>query len=154
VLPLYQVGIPFPHQTASSSPAFEIGGGLLLLTGLGTRPHRHSVRGEMIVPFSQQKSLCIGNFAIADASGTAQSRNLAVLHEIRADYARFLPRCSIDQWARKMSLDTVLQPTQGWRNKTNPAPRSNVRDGWRINAALQRRRVSTSSSSLPNRIHR
>jgi len=42
------------------------------------------------LPFSQQNLFVSGNFAIADASGTAKVGIWAVLHEIRADYAQIL----------------------------------------------------------------
>jgi len=149
-----KLGIPFLTRPQSSSPALR-----LVAASAAYRPgnaaHRIPFVVEMIVAILTTKiSLYLGTSPLPMPPALPKVGIWAVLHEIAPIMPRFLPRCSIDQWPGKWSLDAVLQRNAGLAKQTNPAPRSECPRRLRINAALQRRRVSTSSSSLPNRIHR
>ena len=86
-----KLGIPFPHQTAIFVACLEIGGGLLLLTGLGTRLIAIPFVVEMIVAILTTKiSMYLGTSPLPLPSTLPQVGIWAVLHEVRSEYAQLL----------------------------------------------------------------
>jgi putative oxidoreductase len=86
-----KLGIPFPHFTAAFIGCLEIFGGLLLLTGLTTRPIAIPFIGEMIVAiFSTKISLYLGTSPLPLPPALPTVGFWAVLHEIRSDYTQIL----------------------------------------------------------------
>ena len=110
-----KLGIPFPHQTAIFVACLEIGGGLLLLTGLGTRLIAIPFVVEMIVAILTTKiSLYLGTSPLPMPPALPKVGIWAVLHEIRADYAQILTTLFLlINGPGKWSLDAVLQRTAG-----------------------------------------
>ena len=93
----------------------EIGGGLLLLTGLGTRLIAIPFVVEMIVAILTTKiSLYLGTSPLPMPPALPKVGIWAVLHEIRADYAQILTTLFLlINGPGKWSLDAVLQRTAG-----------------------------------------
>ena len=110
-----KLGIPFPHLTATLIGGLEIGGGLLLLTGLTTRLIAIPFIAEMIVAILSTKiSLYLGTSPLALPPVPPQAGFWAVLHEVRSEYAQmmtvmFLLVNGPGEW----SLDAILRK---WKN--------------------------------------
>jgi len=83
--------MPFPHFTASFVGGLEIGGGLLLLAGLTTRPIAIPFVAEMIVAILSTKiSMYLGRSPLPLPPALPQVGFWAVLHEVRSEYAQLL----------------------------------------------------------------
>ncbi|MGA9643514.1 MAG: DoxX family protein [Terriglobales bacterium] len=125
-----KLGIPFPHFTSNFVACLEIGGGLLLLSGLLTRLIAIPFVIEMIVAILTTKiSLYLGTYPLPLPPAPPQVGFWAVLHEIRSDYAQILTTLFLlvngpGNW----SLDAVL--LRRWRKSkaSNPAPMGELRD--------------------------
>ena len=86
-----KLGFPAPHFTATADGWFEIGGGLLLLTGLMTRLVAIPFVIEMIVAIASTKiPLYLGTSPLPLPPVPPQVGFWAVLHEIRSEYAQLL----------------------------------------------------------------
>jgi len=105
-----KLGIPFPHETAIFIACLEIGGGLLLISGLGTRLIAIPFVIEMIVAILTTKiSIFLGNSPLPMPVSPPKVGIWAMLHEIRSDYAQLLTTMFLllngpGRW----SLDAVL----------------------------------------------
>jgi putative oxidoreductase len=106
-----KIGIPFPHETAVFVACLEIVGGLLLLSGLGTRLIAIPFVIEMIVAILTTKiSLYLGTSPLPLPPALPKVGIWAVLHEIRADYAQILTTAFLlVNGPGKWSLDAALQ---------------------------------------------
>lgn len=106
-----KLGIPFPHQTAVLVAVLEIVGGLLLLSGLGTRLIAIPFIIEMIVAILTTKiSLFLGTYPLPLPPAPPKVGLWAVLHEIRADYAQILTTTFLlINGPGKWSLDAVRE---------------------------------------------
>jgi uncharacterized membrane protein YphA (DoxX/SURF4 family) len=106
-----KLGMPVPDVLAPAIAVLEIGGGLLLMSGLGTRLISLPFIVEMIVAMLSTKvSLFLGTSPLPKPPSPPQSGLWAVLHEIRSDYAQimsciFLLAAGPGPW----SLDAWLQ---------------------------------------------
>jgi putative oxidoreductase len=86
-----KLGIPFPHFTANFIACLEIGGGILLLTGLMTRMIAIPFVAEMIVAMLSTKiSLYLGTSPLPLPPVPPTIGIWAVLHEVRSEYAQLL----------------------------------------------------------------
>jgi uncharacterized membrane protein YphA (DoxX/SURF4 family) len=105
-----KLGIPFPHETAIFIGILEIAGGLLLLSGLGTRLIAIPFVIEMIVAILTTKiSLYLGTSPLPLPPALPKVGIWAVLHEIRSDYAQILTTLFLlINGPGKWSLDAVL----------------------------------------------
>lgn len=105
-----KLGIPFPHETATFVACLEIGGGLLLISGLTTRLIAVPFIAEMIVAILSTKiGLYLGTSPLPLPPALPKVGMWAVLHEIRSDYAQILTTIFLlvngpGSW----SLDAVL----------------------------------------------
>jgi putative oxidoreductase len=105
-----KLGLPVPDVLAPAIAVLEIGGGLLLMSGLGTRLISVPFIVEMIVAILATKvSLFLGTSPLPKPPSPPQMGIWAVLHEIRADYAQimsclFLLAAGPGPW----SLDALL----------------------------------------------
>jgi uncharacterized membrane protein YphA (DoxX/SURF4 family) len=105
-----KIGIPFPHESAIFVACLEIVGGLLLMSGLGTRLIAIPFVIEMIVAILSTKiSLYLGTSPLPLPPAPPKIGIWAVLHEIRADYAQIITTAFLlingpGEW----SLDAVL----------------------------------------------
>jgi putative oxidoreductase len=106
-----KLGIPFPHETAVFVACLEIVGGLLFLSGLGTRLIAIPFVIEMIVAILTTKiSLYLGTSPLPLPPALPKIGMWAVLHEIRSDYAQILTTVFLlVTGPGKWSLDAVLQ---------------------------------------------
>ncbi len=106
-----KLGIPYPHEMAVFIACLEIGGGLLLLCGLGTRLITIPFVIEMIVAILTTKiSIFFGTSPLGLPASPPRVGMWAVLHEIRADWAQLLITLFLllngpGRW----SLDAVLR---------------------------------------------
>lgn len=105
-----KLGIPFPNETAIFIGILEIAGGLLLLSGLGTRLIAIPFVVEMIVAILTTKiSLYLGTSPLPLPPALPKVGIWAVLHEIRSDYAQILTTLFLlINGPGKWSLDAVL----------------------------------------------
>jgi len=105
-----KLGIPFPHESAVFVACLEIVGGLLLMSGLGTRLMAIPFVIEMIVAILSTKiSLYLGTSPLPLPPAPPKIGIWAVLHEIRADYAQILTTAFLlINGPGKWSLDAVL----------------------------------------------
>jgi uncharacterized membrane protein YphA (DoxX/SURF4 family) len=86
-----KLGMPFPAATASFVGVLEIGGGLLLLLGLGTRLISIPFIVEMVVAvLSTKPRLFLGTSPLPLPPVPPQIGMWAVLHEIRSEYAQLM----------------------------------------------------------------
>ena len=86
-----KLGLPVPHTLAPAIAVLEIGGGLLLMGGLGTRLISVPFIVEMIVAMLATKvSLYLGTSPLPRPPSPPQAGLWAVLHEIRSEYAQLL----------------------------------------------------------------
>jgi len=106
-----KLGIPLPHETATFVACLEIGGGLLLLAGLGTRLIAIPFVIEMIVAILATKiGIFLGTSSLAPLSAPPKIGIWAVLHEIRSEYAQLLTTLFLlVNGPGKWSLDAFLQ---------------------------------------------
>jgi uncharacterized membrane protein YphA (DoxX/SURF4 family) len=105
-----KIGIPFPHETAIFVACLEIGGGLLLISGLGTRLIAIPFIAEMIVAVLTTKiALYLGTSPLPLPPALPKVGFWAVLHEIRSDYAQIMTTLFLlVNGPGKWSLDAVL----------------------------------------------
>jgi uncharacterized membrane protein YphA (DoxX/SURF4 family) len=86
-----KLGLPVPDVLAPAIAVLEIGGGLLLMSGLGTRLISVPFIVEMIVAMLATKvSLFLGTSPLPKPPSPPQTGLWAVLHEIRSDYAQIM----------------------------------------------------------------
>ena len=117
-----KLGFPFPLFTATFVGCLEIGGGLLLMLGLGTRLIAIPFVVEMLVAMlSTKPRLFLGTSPLPLPPVPPQVGIWAVLHEIRSEWAQlmscvFLAVAGPGRW----SLDAVL----GSRHKAEPPTRA------------------------------
>jgi putative oxidoreductase len=106
-----KLGIPFPHFTANFIACLEIGGGVLLLTGLMTRMIAIPFVAEMIVAMLSTKiSLYLGRSPLPLPPAPPTIGIWAVLHEVRSEYAQLLADLFLMvNGPGKWSLDALLQ---------------------------------------------
>ncbi len=106
-----KLGMPMPGVLAPAIALLEIGGGLLLMTGLGTRLISAPFIAEMVVAILSTKiALYFGTSPLPKPPAPPVVGWWAVLHESRSDYAQllscaFLLAAGPGPW----SLDAVLQ---------------------------------------------
>jgi putative oxidoreductase len=127
-----KLGIPFPHETATFIACLEIGGGLLLLSGLATRLIAVPFIVEMIVAILSTKiGIFLGTSPLPLPPSPPKMGIWAVLHEIRADYAQILTttfllingpgKWSLDAVLRRKHAGAALQSTSSRRAVEMPA---------------------------------
>jgi uncharacterized membrane protein YphA (DoxX/SURF4 family) len=106
-----KLGIPLPHFTANFVACLEIGGGLLIISGLLTRLIAIPFIAEMIVAILSTKiSLYLGTSPLPLPPAPPQIGIWAVLHEIRSDYAQILTTIFLlINGPGKWSLDALLK---------------------------------------------
>ena len=120
-----KLGLPVPDVLAPAIAVLEIGGGLLLMSGLGTRLISVPFIVEMIVAMLATKvALFLGTSPLPKPPSPPQAGLWAVLHEIRSDYAQI------------MSCIFLLA--------AGPGP-------WSLDALLARRRRARASSPVERR---
>ena len=120
-----KLGLPVPDVLAPAIAVLEIGGGLLLMSGLGTRLISVPFIVEMIVAMLSTKvALFLGTSPLPKPPSPPQAGLWAVLHEIRSDYAQI------------MSCIFLLA--------AGPGP-------WSLDALLARRRRARASSPVESR---
>jgi putative oxidoreductase len=86
-----KLGMPVPEVLAPAVAVLEIGGGLLLMSGLGTRLISVPFIVEMIVAMLSTKiSLYFGTSPLPKPPAPPIMGGWAVLHEIRSDFAQFM----------------------------------------------------------------
>ena len=135
-----KLGMPFPAATASFVGVLEIGGGLLLLLGLGTRLISIPFIVEMVVAvLSTKPRLFLGTSPLPLPPVPPQVGIWAVLHEIRSEYAQlmscvFLLATGPGPW----SLDAWLATRNESRRED---PFVAVTDGARLDARGHRSAV-------------
>jgi uncharacterized membrane protein YphA (DoxX/SURF4 family) len=105
-----KLGIPFPAYTANFIGVMEIGGGLLLLTGLATRLIAIPFIAEMIVAILSTKiGIFLGTSPLPLPPALPKVGIWAVLHEIRADYAQIMTTAFLlVNGPGRWSLDALL----------------------------------------------
>jgi putative oxidoreductase len=115
-----KLGMPFPDLLAHAIAVLEIGGGLLVMSGLFTRFITLTFIGEMIVAILSTKiSLYLGTSPLPTPPAPPKVGVWAVLHEIRSDYAQimtcaFLLAAGPGPW----SLDALLARRRArWNEK-------------------------------------
>jgi putative oxidoreductase len=88
---LTKLGMPFPQFSADFVACLEIGGGVLILTGLLTRLVAIPFIFEMIVAILSTKiSLYLGTSPLPLPAAPPKIGVWAVLHEVRSEYAQLL----------------------------------------------------------------
>jgi len=86
-----KLGFPFPLFTATFVGWLEIGGGLLLMLGLGTRLIAMPFIVEMLVAMLTTKPrLFLGTSPLPPPPVPPQLGMWAVLHEVRSEYAQLM----------------------------------------------------------------
>ena len=86
-----KLGLPVPDVLAPAIAVLEIGGGLLLMSGLGTRLISLPFIVEMIVAMLSTKiGVYFGTSPLPKPPSPPQMGLWAVLHEIRSDYAQIM----------------------------------------------------------------
>src|SRR5262249_1913013 len=86
-----KLGMPIPEILAPAIAVLEIGGGLLLMSGLATRLISVPFIVEMFVAILSTKiSLYFGTYPLPKPPAPPIQGGWAVLHEIRSDYAQIM----------------------------------------------------------------
>jgi uncharacterized membrane protein YphA (DoxX/SURF4 family) len=86
-----KLGMPMPELLAPAIAVLEIGGGLLLVSGLGTRLISVPFIIEMMVAMLSTKiSLYLGTSPLPAPPSPPIAGFWAVLHEIRSEYAQIM----------------------------------------------------------------
>jgi putative oxidoreductase len=86
-----KLGMPVPEVLAPAIAVLEIGGGLLLMSGLGTRLISVPFIVEMIVAMLSTKiSLYLGTSPLPKPPSPPIIGVWAVLHEVRSEYAQIM----------------------------------------------------------------
>src|SRR5262245_6663774 len=86
-----KLGMPMPEMLAPAIAVLEIGGGLLLMSGLGTRLISVPFIIEMIVAMLSTKiSPYLGTSPLPAPPAPPVMGGWAVLHEIRSEYAQIM----------------------------------------------------------------
>ncbi|HVN40118.1 MAG TPA: DoxX family protein [Myxococcota bacterium] len=86
-----KLGMPMPELLAPAIAVLEIGGGLLLISGLATRLICVPFIIEMIVAMLSTKiSLYLGTSPLPAPPSPPVAGGWAVLHEIRSEYAQIM----------------------------------------------------------------
>ena len=86
-----KLGMPMPEVLAPAIAVLEIGGGLLLMSGLGTRLISVPFIIEMIVAMLSTKiTLYLGTSPLPAPPAPPVMGGWAVLHEIRSEYAQIM----------------------------------------------------------------
>ena len=86
-----KLGMPMPEVLAPVIAVLEIGGGLLLMSGLGTRLISVPFIIEMIVAMLSTKiTLYLGTYPLPPPPAPPVMGGWAVLHEIRSEYAQIM----------------------------------------------------------------
>lgn len=118
-----KLGIPFPHQTAVFVACLEIVGGILLLTGLGTRLIAIPFVIEMVVAMLTTKiSLYLGTSPLPMPPALPKVGVWAVFHEIRSDYAQILTTAFLlINGPGRWSLDGVVHKQSSSSQKRHSA---------------------------------
>ena len=127
-----KLGMPLPHFTANFVACLEIGGGILLLSGLLTRLIAIPFVIEMIVAILSTKiSLYLGTSPLPLPPALPRVGAWAVLHEIRSDYAQLLTvifllvngpgRWSLDAMLRRTKARESLLPIRKRERAKSPA---------------------------------
>lgn len=118
-----KLGMPMPEVLAPAIAVLEIGGGLLLMSGLATRFISVPFIVEMVVAVLSTKiSLYFGTSPLAKPPVPPVVGWWAVLHESRSDYAQllsciFLFASGPGPW----SLDAILQRRASRRSGLTPS---------------------------------
>ena len=118
-----KLGMPFPEVTADFVAVLEIGGGILLLAGLGTRLVAVPFIIEMIVAMLVTKiPMYLGTYPLPPPPSPPVTGFWAVLHEVRSEYAQlltvlFLLIAGPGRW----SLDAVRAKRKSNRTVATPA---------------------------------
>jgi putative oxidoreductase len=110
-----KLGMPFPHFTADFVACLEIGGGVLILTGLLTRLIAIPFIFEMIVAVLSTKiSLYLGTSPLPLPAAPPKIGMWAVLHEVRSEYAQLLTVMFLMiNGPGRWSLDALLRKDAG-----------------------------------------
>jgi putative oxidoreductase len=117
-----KLGMPMPGVLAPAVAVLEIVGGVLVMSGLGTRLISVPFIIEMVVAILSTKiSLYLGTSPLPKPPALPQVGMWAVLHEIRSDYAQIA------------SMAFLLA--------AGPGP-------WSLDALLRRKRVAVQESRL------
>jgi uncharacterized membrane protein YphA (DoxX/SURF4 family) len=115
-----KLGMPVPEVLAPAVALLEIGGGLLLMSGLATRLISVPLIVEMIVAMLSTKiALYLGTSPLAKPPAPPIVGGWAVLHEIRSEYAQLM--CCIYLLAAgpgPWSLDAMLAKRRRRRAET------------------------------------
>lgn len=127
-----KLGMPWPHFTASFVACLEIGGGILLLSGLLTRLIAIPFIFEMIVAILSTKiSLYLGTSPLPLPPAPPRVGMWAVLHEVRSEYAQLLTVAFLlINGSGKWSLDALFAKER----KSSPATGSLQRIGNKLGA--------------------
>ena len=116
-----KLGMPMPEVLAPAIAVLEIGGGLLLMSGLGTRLISVPFIIEMIVAMLSTKiTLFLGTSPLPPPPAPPVMGAWAVLHEIRSEYAQimtciYLFAAGPGPW----SLDAVLARRRRWSSASS-----------------------------------
>lgn len=117
-----KLGLPVPHVLAPAIAVLEIGGGLLVMGGLGTRLIAVPFIIEMVVAMLSTKiGVYLGTSPLPKPPSPPTVGIWAVLHEIRSDYAQIMSCIfllvagpgpwSLDAWLQKRRR---ARPALGW----------------------------------------
>jgi len=116
-----KLGMPLPHFTVDFVAGLEIGGGVLLLSGLLTRLIAIPFIFEMIVAILSTKiSLYLGTSPLPLPAAPPKIGIWAVLHEVRSEYAQLLTVAFLlINGPGKWSLDALLRVKKREANSAN-----------------------------------